>query len=641
MGKQRIIAVTLAILVSLPATLAAQPLLPEAELPPLIPREVLLGNPEKARPQISPDGKMISYLASVDAVLNVWVKTIGKVDDRQVTFDTTQGIIFYGWTADSKSILYVQDQEGNENYRLYGVNLKTGKVKDFTPFENVRVRVVAWDTDFPKQLIISMNKRNPQIYDVYRLNLRNGKMRMVAENPGNIVGWIADEDFKLRGAVTINAEGGSDLLIREDEKSEWRTLVSWDFENNASSYPLQFSADGSCIYLKDSRDANVARLVKVNVANGDIEVIAEDPQYDVGPVMFHPETGEVQGVSFMKERRHRVFFDEEVKADFEIINKLDEGDAGLSDRNMADDIWLISFLKDNGPVSYYAYDRKTKHATFLFDHSPELNEYTLAEMEPISFESRDGLTVHGYISFPAGLERKNLPMVLNVHGGPAARDYWGYHPEAQWFANRGYICLQVNFRGSTGYGKDFLNAANKEWGGKMHDDLVDAVNWAIDQGYADPERIAIYGGSYGGYAALVGATFTPDLFCCAVDMFGPSNLITFLKTIPPYWKPMQESMYKRVGHPEKDAEFLKSRSPLFRVDSIRIPMLVVQGANDPRVVQAESDQIVAAMEEKGIEYEYMLFEDEGHGFMKEENRLEFYAAAEKFLAKHLGGRYEE
>jgi dipeptidyl aminopeptidase/acylaminoacyl peptidase len=615
--------------------------LPEAGLPELIPREVLFGNPEKARPQISADGKMISYLASVDGVLNVWVKTIGKTDDRQITFDTTQGIIFYGWTADSKNILYVQDQEGNENYRLYSVSLRTGKIKDYTPFENVRVRVVAWDTDFPKELIISMNKRNPQIYDVYRLNLRNGKMRMIAENPGNIVSWIADEDFKLRGAVAINAEGGSDLLIREDEKSEWRTLVSWDFENNASSYPQRFSADGSYIYLKDSRDANAARLVKVNVASGDIEVIAEDPQYDVGPVMFHPQTAEVQGVSFMKERRHRVFFDEKVKADFEIINKLDEGDAGLSDRNMADDIWLISFLKDDGPVSYYAYDRKTKRATFLFDHRPELNEYTLVEMEPISFKSRDGLTVHGYISFPAGLERKNLPMVLNVHGGPSARDYWGYHPEAQWFANRGYVCLQVNFRGSTGYGKDFLNAGNKEWGGKMHDDLVDAVNWAIENGYADPERIAIYGGSYGGYAALVGATFTPDLFCCAVDMFGPSNLITFLKTIPPYWKPMQESMYKRVGHPEKDAEFLKSRSPLFWVDSIRIPMLIAQGANDPRVKQTESEQIVEAMKEKGIDYQYMLFEDEGHGFMKEENRLEFFAEAEKFLAEHLGGRYEE
>jgi dipeptidyl aminopeptidase/acylaminoacyl peptidase len=634
---KKIAAIATLIIMALSTAAIAQP----AGLPDLIPREVLFGNPEKARPQISPDGKMISYLAPVDGVLNVWVKTIGKKDDYEVTFDTTQGIIFYAWTADSRRIIYVQDQEGNENYRLYSVNLRTGKIKDYTPFGNVRVRVVAWDTKFPNELIISMNKRNPQIYDAYHLNLRNGKLRMIAENPGNILGWMSDEDFKLRGALALNQEGGMDLLVRDDEESEWRTLVSWEFEEQNSSYPIGFSEDGEYVYLKDSRDANAARLVKVKVQTGELEIIAEDPCYDVGPVMFHPETGEVLGVSFLKDKRERVFFDEEVEADFDIINKLDDGEAGLADWTQDFSKWLISFNKDNGPIPYYLYDRKTKKAQFLFTHRPELSEYTLAQMEPITFTARDSLIIYGYITFPPGVERRNLPMVLNVHGGPWARDYWGYDPQAQWLANRGCICLQVNYRGSRGYGKDFTNAGNKEWGRKMHHDLVDAVNWAADKGYADPDRIAIYGGSYGGYAALVGATFTPDLFACAVDMFGPSNLITFLETVPPYWKPTQEMMYRRVGHPVEDSTLLWERSPLSRVDSIRIPMLIVQGANDPRVVQAESDQIVAAMEEKGIDYEYMLFEDEGHGFMKEENRLEFFAAAERFLAKHLGGRYEE
>jgi len=640
MKKATVLCLSILAIVTLsPATAIAQKGI--EELPPLIPREVLFGNPEKAMPQLSPNGKMMAYIAPLNTVLNVWAKTIGEDDDHPVTADTNQGVIFYGWRADSKSILYVQDQEGNENYRLYGVNLKTGKLKDYTPFEDVRIRIIAWDTDHPRELLIAMNKRNPQIYDVYHLNLRNGKLRMVAENPGNILGWMADEDFKLRGALVMNTVGGTDLWVRDDEKSEWRTLVSWNLEDNSASNPLGFSNDGNHFYLRDSRDANAARLVKINIATGETEVIAEDPQYDLGPVMFHPETGEVQGVSFMKERRERVFFDPEVEADFGIINRLDDGDAGLSDRTMDDDVWLISFNKDNGPIPYYAYDRNTNEGTFLFDHRPELNEYTLASMEPVSFQSRDSLTIHGYITFPPGLQRKNLPLVLVVHGGPWVRDYWGYAPQAQWLANRGYICLQVNYRGSTGYGKNFTNAGNKEWGAAMHDDLVDAVNWAVGQDYADPEKLAIYGASYGGYAALVGATFTPDLFCCAVDMFGPSDLSTFLNTIPPYWKPMQELMYKRVGHPEEEAEMLTERSPLYKVEEITIPMLIVQGANDPRVKQAESDQIVAAMEEKGINYEYMVFEDEGHGFMKEENRLEFFTAAEKFLAEHLGGRYEE
>ena len=333
--------------------------------------------------------------------------------------------------------------------------------------------------------------------------------------------------------------------------------------------------------------------------------------------------------------------DENIREDMENLKKLARGDFHGFGRDNADDTWLIGFTTDDGPVSYYAYDRNTKEGTFLFSARPELTNYTLAQMEPISFTASDGLTIHGYLTLPPGKGRNNLPMVLNVHGGPWARDTWGYNGEAQWMANRGYACLQVNFRGSSGYGKEFINAGDKEWGGKMHQDLVDAVDWAINQRIADPEKIAIYGGSYGGYAALVGATFTPELFCCAVDIVGPSNLLTWITTIPPYWATLRDIFYQRIGNPETEEEFLKSRSPLFKVDQIQIPMLIAQGANDPRVKQAESEQIVAAMKDKGLEVEYMLFEDEGHGFAKPENRLEFYAAAEQFLAKHLGGRYEE
>ena len=373
---------------------------------------------------------------------------------------------------------------------------------------------------------------------------------------------------------------------------------------------------------------------------GDITVIAEDPQYDVGNVIVHPDTHDVQAVAFNKDRNEWLVLDESIKKDFDNIGDIHRGDFFIISRDDADTTWVVAFTVDNGPVPFYAYDRKSQKATFLFDNQPELNKYTLATIEPISFTSRDGLTIHGYLTLPQGEQKTNLPMVLNVHGGPWGRDAWGYRPDAQWFANRGYACLQVNFRGSTGYGKDFVNAGDREWGRNMHNDLVDAVQWAIDKGIADPKKVAIFGGSYGGYAALVGATFTPDLFCCAVDIVGPSNLNTLIRTIPPYWSTFLATFHKRVGNPDTEEEFLNSRSPLFKADQIKIPILIGQGANDPRVKQAESEQIVEAMKSKGIDYEYMLFPDEGHGFAKPENRLKFYAAAEKFLAKHLGGRYE-
>lgn len=616
--------------------------------PELIPREVLFGNPVKTRARLSPNGKLLAYLAPVDNVLNVWIKTMGLEDDRIVTKDKNRGIRYYFWAQDSRYILYAQDVEGNENWRLYAVNLETNEIKDLTPFEDMQVRQVETNKNFPSELILSMNKEDPKAHDVYHLDITSGKLTLVAKNPGDVIDWIIDAHFKVRGAIAAEPDGSHKLFVRNSKQTGWKKLVTWDAENSLTSAPSFRSAptilskNGEYIYLMDSRKVNAGRLVKMEIATGNIEVIAEDPQYDVSDnVLVHPDNYEIQAVTFEKTRLEWIVLDESIKDDFDAIAELDHGDFTILSRDNADDTWLVCFIKDNGPVSYYTYDRKTKKGIYLFNQRPELDKYTLAPMEPISFTSRDGLTVHGYITYPVGKERKNLPMVLNVHGGPWARNTWEFDPKAQWLANRGYACLQVNFRGSTGYGKDFVNAGNKEWGGKSHDDLVDAVNWAIEQGIADPERIAIYGASYGGYAALVGATFTPDLFCCAVDICGPSNLITFIKAIPSWFSTLLATIHKRVGNPDTEEEFLKSRSPLFKVDRIKIPVLIVQGANDPRVKQTESDQIVEAMKKKNIEYEYMVFSNEGHGLTKPENRLKFYAVAEKFLAKHLGGRYKE
>lgn len=610
-------------------------------LPPLIPRDVIFGNPERADPQISPDGSRMAFLAPVNDVLNVWVGRIEHDDYRPVTRDTDRGVRIYFWAHDGQHLLYLQDVGGDENWRLFKVRPASGAIEDVTPFDGVQVQIVAHDKRHPREVLIGMNKDDVRLHDVYRLRLTDNALTPVAKNPGNVIGWVADADLVVRAAVASTPEGGTDLLVRDATDAAWRTLVSWNSEDALTSGPVGFSLDGTLLRLVDSRGVNAATLVDVDVATGHVvRVIAEDPHYDVSDVMVHPDTREIQLVSYVKARTQHIVLDASIREDVDAIRSLNPGDFKIYDRTHADDVWLVGFTEDNRPVSYYAYDRTTRSGQFLFYDRPELARYTLAQMQPIEFTSRDGLTLHGYLSRPPGTDGIRLPMVLDVHGGPWHRDVWGYDPEPQWFANRGYACLQVNFRGSTGYGKRFLNAGNREWGGRMHEDLVDAVRWAVERGVADPERVAIYGGSYGGYAALAGATFTPDRFCCAVSIVGPSNLITFIQTIPPYWSTYLAMLHLRVGHPDTDADFLRSRSPLFHVERIRIPMLIAQGANDPRVKQSESEQIVAAMRDKDIPHEYLLFPDEGHGFAKPENRLTFYAAAERFLARHLGGRFQ-
>ncbi len=608
---------------------------------PLVPREVLFGNPERVQPRISPDGRRLAWIAPVEGVLNVWVGDVGAGEEtfRPVTADADRGIRSFSWSNDNHRILYVQDKGGDENWRLYDVDLDTGATRDLTPFDEVQAQIVGEEKTRPTELLVALNKDNPQLHDVYHLDLETGALEKVVENFG-VVGWVADSDLVVRAALQPRPDGGTVILTRADAGAEWETALSVGFDDALNTGPIGFTGDGTGLYLLSSVDANASQLVRLDLATGTTEVLAGDPQYDVGGLLLHPDTKAVQMVSFNRARTEHVVLDPGIAADVEGIAAIQSGDWTLVGRDHADATWLVAFSVDDGPVAYWAWDRARRAATFMFHHQPALSGYQLAAMEPFSFTARDGLEIHGYVSSPVGVDRRALPTVVNVHGGPWARDGWGLNPEVQWLANRGYLCVQVNYRGSTGYGKDFVNAGNREWAAKMHDDLIDAVEYVVGQGWADRERIAILGGSYGGYAALVGATFTPDVFRCAVDVVGPSSLKTLIESIPPYWAPMVAQFHERVGNPETEEDFLWSRSPLSKVDAIKIPILVAQGANDPRVKQAEAEQIVAAMTEKGIDHQYLLFPDEGHGFAKPNNRLRYYQEAEKFLAKHLGGRYE-
>jgi dipeptidyl aminopeptidase/acylaminoacyl peptidase len=610
---------------------------------PLVPREVLFGNPDKVQPRISPDGKRLAYIAPRDGVLNVWVGEIGGAADdfRVVTDDTERGIRAFFWAQDNARILYVQDAGGDENWRLYDVELARGTIRDLTPYENVQAQVIAEEKRYPTELLVGLNKDNPQLHDVYHLDLETGELEMVLKNPG-IVGFVADPELRVRAGLQPRPDGGMNLVGRRPGATaeQWEVFLEVDSDDALGTAPIGFTADGNSLYLLSSVDANASRLLRVDLASAVATVLTEDPQYDVSGVMSNPDTKEIQMVSFAKARTENVVLDASIAADMEAIAAIQPGDFSFLGRDHADRTWLLAFTVDDGPVAYYAWDRESQQATFLFHHQPALSQYTLAHMEPFSFTARDGLEIHGYLTFPPEVERRELPAVLMVHGGPWARDNWGFNAEAQWLANRGYACIQVNFRGSTGYGKAFVNAGNKQWAAAMHDDLVDAVEYVVGQGWVDRKRVAISGGSYGGYAALVGATFTPDVFCCAVDVVGPSNLQTLIESIPPYWAPIVAQFHERVGNPETEADLLWARSPLSKVDEIKIPILVAQGANDPRVKQAESEQIVNAMREKGIDHAYLLFGDEGHGFAKPENRMRFFQVAEQFLARHLGGRFE-
>ncbi|MBI4488308.1 MAG: S9 family peptidase [Deltaproteobacteria bacterium] len=612
-----------------------------AELPPLIARDVLFGNPEKITARLSPDGRRLAWIApDKKNVLQIWIRTVGKDDDKVVTADKKRGIRRYFWAQNSKTLIYLQDTDGDENWHAYGVDIDSGNVRDYTPFQGVRAGIVATDPKFPDDILVQMNLRDRQLFDVYRLNLSTGALVLDTVNPGDVAGWRADDKLHIRAAQIRSPDGGTEIRIREDVKSPWKTWIKVGPDEILNF--LDFTADGKAATLISSIGSDTARVVERDIATNSEEVIAASAEVDAGNVIIHPRTHIVQAVSFALGRSQWMVIDPSAQADFGGIAKLNDGDFNLINRDDKDTAWLVAFTSDRGPIRYYAWDRNAKRGVFLFVHQSKLEGLQLAQMKPVVIKSRDGLNLNSYLTLPVGVAPKNLPMVLLVHGGPWGRDVWGYDSTVQWLANRGYAVLQVNFRASRGFGKKFLNAGNKQWGLKMHDDLIDAVDWAIHQGYADPKKVAIMGGSYGGYAALVGVTFTPEKFSCAVDIVGPSNLKTLIGSIPPYWKPTRSMFDVRMGNIDdpKDAELIKNASPLFKADKIVRPLLIGQGANDPRVNQKESEQIVEAIEKNKGKVMYVLYPDEGHGFARPENRTDFNARAETFLSECLGGRAE-
>ncbi|MGK2930766.1 MAG: S9 family peptidase [Acidimicrobiales bacterium] len=613
-----------------------------AGTPDLIPLEILFGNPDRVSPQLSPDGSMLSWIAPRDGVLNVWVLDLaGAADDgtvdvsaaEAVTDDTDRGIRSYTWAYDGRHLLYVQDTGGDENWHVYATDVIDGGTRDLTPFDGVQAQVVEVDEDHPDVVLLGVNADDEQLHDVYTCDLASGALTKTVENPG-FIGWVADADMEVRGAAAPTPDGGMAVMVRDTVDDDWRPLFVAGQEDALTTSPISFDRSGERMLCISSVGANTGRLVWTDIASGDTTVVAEDERYDVASVSVDPHTKAPRGVAFQRDRLQWRALDDSVRADYERLDAHDAGDWSLVSRDVDDTTWLIAYSHDDGPVGYWSYERAGGAFTFLFDHQPALAPFVLAPMEPFGFDARDGLRIEGYVTWPVGRERTSVPAVLNVHGGPWARDTWGFHPEAQWLANRGYACIQVDYRGSTGYGKAHVNAGDREWGAKMHTDLLDAIDHLVADGGIDPDRVAIYGGSYGGYAALVGAAFTPDRFRCAIDIVGPSNLKTLIESVPPYWAPMIAQFHTRLGNPETDEVMLWERSPLSRVDDITIPLLIAQGANDPRVKQAESEQIVAAMVERDIPHEYLLFPDEGHGFAKPENRLHFYARAEAFLAEH-------
>jgi dipeptidyl aminopeptidase/acylaminoacyl peptidase len=603
----------------------------------LIPLAALFGDPERAEPRISPDGRRLAYLAPSEGALNVWVTPAGRDDARPVTGDTHRGIRSYRWAHDNRHLLYLQDSDGDENWRVYAVDPDSGETRLLTPFPQVQARIEGLSRRQPGVLAVGLNLEDRRTHDLYRLDLRSGVLTLAARNRG-FAAWLVDRDLQATGAVRSNVDSSTDVLVRAWELGKWRRFAHFPAEDAMVSAPLGFTAYGDAMLLRSSAGADTTRLVRRDLRSGEERVLAHDPEFDLGNVLVHPDTGEAQAVSFVRERLEWEVLDPSLRDDFAALSATNPGDFGIVGRDHADRTWLVSYTVDSGPVSSYLYDRASRRATFLFDHTRELRSYVLAAMAPFSLRARDGLTLRGYLTLPPAGERKRLPTVLLVHGGPWQRDRWGYVPEAQWLANRGYLVVQVNFRGSSGYGKEFLNAGDREWGGRMQDDLIDTVRWSVEQDLSDPDRVGILGASYGGYAALCGAAFTPDVFRCAVSICGPSNLATWIETAPPYWGSIVAMLHRRVGDPESDREMLWSRSPLSRVDRIRIPVLLAHGAMDPRVKLAETEQVAAAMERAGVEHQLLVFADEGHGFARPENRLRLYAAADRFLATHLGGR---
>ncbi|MBK9293031.1 MAG: S9 family peptidase [Oligoflexia bacterium] len=596
-------------------------------------------NPQQASFKVSPNGKYISFTKPYKNRMNVYIQNLDSKrlpygEPKQVTSLTDRDIAAYFWKGND-TILYFRDFGGDENYHVLKANIQTGEQTDLTPFDGVKVSIVDDLEDVSDdEVLIEMNKRNAEVFDVYRLNIKTGQIDLVAENPGNYVGWVTDHRGEIRLAMETNGLKTA-IHHRKNKTEKFKKIIEFDYTSDFE--PLFFTFDNKNLYASSNLGRDKKAIVKINPQTGkEIEKIYSHREVDVSSLFYSKKRKVLTATGYITWKFEYKFFDKIAETRNKRLRKvIKNNEVYISSANKNEDLFIVAETSDKLGAQYYLYDQKSDQLTFLANAKPWLQPETMAKMQPIKYKSRDGLTIHGYLTLPNTKTQKKLPLIVNPHGGPWHRDVWGYNPEVQFLASRGYAVLQMNFRGSLGYGKKFFTSSFKKWGTKMQDDITDGVNWAIKQGYADSKKICIYGASYGGYAVLAGLTFTPDLYACGVDYVGVSNLLTFMKSIPPYWRPILEKMYAMVGHPEKETEDLKKRSPVFHVDKIKAPLLVAQGAKDPRVNINESNQIVDSLRKRGVDVEYIVKENEGHGFHNEENRFEFYRKMEAFLSTHL------
>jgi dipeptidyl aminopeptidase/acylaminoacyl peptidase len=613
----------------------------------MIPRKIIFGNPEKNQPLISPDGSKIAFGAPVNGVMNVWVAPADNIAAaKPVTQEKVRPIRIYAWAANGTHLLYAQDQGGDENFHIYAVDVAKNTTKDLTPYPKTQADLIGTVYSRPDEVMIGLNNRDEKWHDAWIINVVTGQGKLVQKNEG-FAGFLTDNKLAVRFASKPTPDGGQEIL--RPDGAAWKPFAKIPGDDSLTTQPLFFTGDDKSIYMLDSRGRDKSALTLVNADTGAVTVVGESAKADVAEIISDPVSKKVLAYAAEFDRTEWTTLDPALNADFAFLKSQIPGEWNLLSQTKDNNVWTLRIDNVAEPVKFALYDRKARKLTTLFSARPKLEGAPLANMNARVIKARDGLQLVSYLTLPKGSDPdgngvpdKALPLVLNVHGGPWGRDSFGYNPEHQWLANRGYAVLSVNFRASTGFGKAFANAGDKEWAGKMHDDLLDAVDWAVASKIALKDKVAIYGGSYGGYATLVGLTYTPTTFACGVDIVGPSNLSTLLGSIPPYWASFLDNLKRRVGDPTtpEGAKLLKDRSPLFRADKIQRPLLIAQGANDPRVKQAESDQIVGAMTQKKLPVTYVLYKDEGHGFARPENRISFYAISEAFLSQCLGGRFE-
>jgi len=621
----------------------------ETVLPEYIPVDDLIQSVEYGSPQISYDGSKIFYRHITDTSDNIEVlnRSTGKIS--YVPWPVgVRGIPYFYATPDNNKVILLIDDSGDENFGLYLADIRKQETSEIMEAGEFDCMFLGFDESNDEECFIGIFDYTANAFHVYRFNIKKETFRLMMGNPGSIVDWEFNSQGHLTLVTTIEEDASYRVWLRnnldsesdEFKEDEWTNIITWEYEDADSSGIIMLDDATENILMIDSSVDNLISVVSYNIASGQKTIISQDSQgiYDPYGVWIDAQTKEVTGVSYLRERLEWESLDASFGVHLEALQNLQAGEMNIVDSSINDETWLVSFDHDTKSTDYYVYDALTGQSTFLYKSIPALDNYTYAPKEPISYESSDGLTIHGYATFPLNMERNDLPLVMYVHGGPWSRDTWGFDRDVQFLANRGYMVLQVNFRGSTGYGKDFMLAGDMEWGRKMHQDILDAVDWAVKQGWADPERVAIYGASYGGYEALVGAAFTPEKFVCAIDLFGPSSLLTFINSQPPQWNSYAQNLYRSIGDPAEDAMLMMERSPFYKAEEISIPLLVVHGGNDIRVTQQESEQLVTAMRDAGIDVEYILFPDAGHGFSNETQLRTFYEAAEKFLGEHLGGR---